>query len=58
MIREQLIERVASVKTTTHNALQAIIDELNKGQVKKLVKNENIKALLDRYSVNYSKWGN
>ena len=55
MIREQLFEKVNVIKTETHNALQAIMDGLNKGQKQKLVKNEEIKALLDRYNVNYSK---
>ena len=57
MIREQLFEKVNVIKTETHNALQAIMDELNKGQRQKLVKNKEIKALLDRHGVNYSKWG-
>ena len=55
MIREQLFEKVNVIKTETHNALQAIMDELNKGQKQKLVKNKEIKALLDRHGVNYSK---
>lgn len=37
----------------TKVALQTVYDTLNQGQQKKLVKEENIKELFDRYSVEY-----
>ena len=46
-------ERAAALKAETHDALQLIVDELNQGQKKKIIKNEKIKELLDRYGVNY-----
>lgn len=36
----------------THNALQLIWDATNKGQRKKLLKNPEIKILLERYNIN------
>lgn len=48
-----LKEKVQLVKDETRAALQTVFDELNNGQQKKLVKNENIKALFDRYGVIY-----
>lgn len=35
-------------------ALQTVFDALNQGQQKKLLADENVKALLDRYGVEYS----
>lgn len=46
-------EKAAALKAETHDALQTVVDELNQGQRKKIIKNENVKALLDRYGVNY-----
>ena len=53
MKREDLFNKVAAVKFETKEALQLVYDELNHGQQKKILKNENIKALFDRYSVEY-----
>jgi hypothetical protein len=39
------------MKHETQSALQAVFDELNNGQQKKLLKNEEIKALFERYNV-------
>lgn len=50
---ETWTEKATKVWGETHDALQAVVDELNQGQRKKLVKNPEIKALLDRYEVNY-----
>lgn len=47
------VEKTQVLKTETHDALQIIIDELNQGQRRKLIKNEAVKALLDRYEVDY-----
>ena len=53
MKREDLFAKVALVKEETKNALQTVYDELNQGQQKKIVKNEAVKALFDRYGVTY-----
>lgn len=53
MKRQDLFDRVAAVKTETKNALQTIYDALNHGQQKKILKNEEVKALFDRYGVTY-----
>lgn len=46
-------EKAAALKAETHDALQLVVNELNKGQRQKIIKNEAVKALLDRYGVNY-----
>lgn len=53
MKREDLFNKVAAVKFETKEALQLVYDGLNNGQKKKILKNENIKALFDRYGVEY-----
>lgn len=53
MKRKELELREEALFTNTHDALQMVVDELNKGQRKKIVKNPEVKALLDRYGVNY-----
>jgi len=53
MKRQELFEKVALVKEETKNALQTVYDSLNQGQQKKIVKDETVKALFDRYGVNY-----
>ena len=50
-----LMNKVASVKSETKEALQHVFSQLNNGQQKKMLKNEAVKALFDRYSVEYSK---
>lgn len=40
-----------AVKDETKEALQTVYDSLNKGQQQKLMKNENVKALFERYGV-------
>lgn len=55
MTKQELRKVVDDNMSETHNALQIVIDELNHGQRQKIVKNELIKALLDRYDVDYSK---
>ena len=37
----------------TKDALQTMYDALNQGQKKKIVRNEKVKALFDRYGVEY-----
>ena len=54
MKKAKLETAVEATKTETRDALQLVFDELNNGQQKKIVKNEEVKALFDRYGVNYS----
>lgn len=53
MKRQELFEKVAQIKTETKDALQTVFDSLNQGQQKKIVKEEKVKELFDRYGVNY-----
>lgn len=55
MKRQDLFDRVTAVKSETKAALQTVYDALNQGQKKKIVKNDNVKALFDRYGVTYTK---
>ncbi len=49
--KKQLQENVDKTKSDTKAALQLIFDNLNQGQQKKLLKNEEVHALLLRYGV-------
>ncbi len=51
MKKEALNEAVTVCKAETKAALQAVYDELNQGQQNKLLKNEAIKTLFERYGV-------
>ena len=53
MKKANLTAAVEATKTETKDALQMVVDELNQGQQKKIVKNAEVKALLDRYGVTY-----
>lgn len=53
MKKIELQEKILAVKTETKAALQTVFNELNNGQQNKLLKNEAIKALFDRYGVQY-----
>lgn len=53
MKKQELKDKVVAVKSETQTALQTVFDGLNQGQQKKILKNENIKALFDRYGVIY-----
>ena len=53
MKREDLNSKVAALKTKTKEALQLVFDSLNKGQQKKILKENAVKALFDRYGVKY-----
>lgn len=46
-------EKAEQVKNETKDALQTVYDSLNQGQQKKLLKDEDVKALFDRYGVEY-----
>ena len=49
--KKQLQENVSKTKSEIKSALQLIYDSLNKGQQKKLIKNEEVHSLLLRYGV-------
>lgn len=46
-------DKAAVVVGETTEALQLVYDTLNQGQQQKLLKDEKVKALFDRYGVNY-----
>lgn len=54
MKKTELTAAVDAAKNETGNALQTMYDALNHGQQKQIVKDEKVKALLDRYCVSYS----
>lgn len=51
MKKQALKKNVAAVKNETTAALQLIWDNLNNGQQKKLLKDEQVKELLERYGI-------
>lgn len=51
MDKNTLNEAVRACKEKTREALQTVYDELNNGQQKKLLKNDDIKALFEKYGV-------
>ena len=53
MNKKTLTEAVVEAKTNTRNALQTVYDALNQGQQKKIVKNDDVRALFDLYGVQY-----
>lgn len=53
MKKDELIQRTDKAVADTHNALQLLWDSIIKGQQMQLLKNDQIKAVLDRYEVNY-----
>ena len=53
MKKTELTSSVDAVISETRNALQTMYDALNSGQQKKIVKDEKVKALFDRYDVEY-----
>ena len=53
MKKVHLDQAVETKKAETKNALQTMYDALNQGQQKKIVKNEDVKALFDLYGVKY-----
>ena len=54
MKKVDLLAAVQTVKEETRNALQTMYDAMNHGQQKQIVKDEKVKALFDRYGVEYS----
>ena len=53
MKKSELIAAVSDAKGNTRAALQTVYDTLNKGQRKKVVKDETVKALFNLYGVEY-----
>lgn len=53
MTKEELRTAVDEAKAETRTALQTVYDSLNQGQQKKIVKDEAVKTLFDRYGVVY-----
>ena len=54
MTKQELVAKVTALKAETKAALQLVYNELNNGQQKKLLKEEAIKTLFDRYGVEYT----
>ncbi len=54
MLKTELINNTNAVIEETRVALQTMYDALNAGQQKKIVKNEEVKALFVRYGVSYT----
>ena len=46
-------DKVIAYNKELKEALETIFAELNHGQQKKLLKSEKVKALFDRYKINY-----
>ena len=51
MTKTELNEKTEHRFNETHDALQAVYDGLNQGQRQKLLKDEKIKELMERYGV-------
>lgn len=54
MKKTELKQKTEAVVVETRTALQTMYDALNPGQQKQIVKNAEVKALFDRYGVNYT----
>lgn len=53
MTKRELKKKTDAAVTETRNALQVVYDALNQGQRKKIVKDAAVKAVFDRYGVEY-----
>lgn len=49
----ELKDKIIAYNREIKEALQTVYNELNQGQRKKLLKNEVVKAMFDRYGVEY-----
>ena len=49
----ELKEKVLTYNLEIKIALETLFNELNSGQQKKLLKSEKVKALFDRFNINY-----
>ena len=57
MIKNELERKTEVVVNETKTALQTVYDALNQGQQKKLLKDEDVAALFERYGVEVSNDG-
>ena len=53
MKKSELDIKTQAVITETKEVIELFRDNINKGQLKQLLKNEKVKSLFDRYEVNY-----
>lgn len=53
MTKSELRRVTAKAKNETHEAVQVIWDNTNKGQRNKMLKTPEVKEILDRYDVSY-----
>lgn len=53
MKKKTLELRVMSAKNETAEAILTILNSLNQGQRKKILKNERVLALMERYGIEY-----
>lgn len=53
MTKQELKEKTDKTVEETRAALQTVYDALNQGQQKKIVKDDAVRALFDRYGVAY-----
>lgn len=51
MNKDTLNEAVNACKTETKEALETVLAELNQGQRKKIIRNERVKPILERFGV-------
>lgn len=51
----ELKDKIIAYNREIKESLQTVYNELNQGQRKKLLKNEVVKAMFDRYGVEYEK---
>ncbi len=54
MTKTALNKAVEVCKAETKEALQTFYDALNQGQQNKIIKNEAVKAICDRFGVEYT----
>lgn len=47
----ELRDRVIAYNAEIKEALQTVLDALNRGQRKKLLKNQDVKAMVERYGI-------
>ena len=52
MNKTELMQKTDAVINETKDALQTVYDSLNQGQQKKILKNEDVAKLFERYNVN------
>ena len=54
MLKIELEDAVTAAKIETRDALQLLWDNVNKGQKKQIIKNEEVKEMFDRFGVDHS----